>query len=194
MQNRETTLWLERRNDGRQGSASATRRRVTGLLGTAILALPMWLAPAQAGAAALGSSAINANIALPMGAWTTLNAIVVPAPHVTTYCTAVGSADINSPPGGAGTYLFTLTVDAPAPPMNLGQERTVQYVVGGPVIKEVSSTQGFVLAPNVNHVIRWLGRPAPGNPATTALDRSMTVVCDQDTLGIYNSNPEPPQD
>jgi len=171
-------------------------RRRADLLSLAIygLAIGLALAPAPARAASLSSSATNANIVMPMGAWTTLNDIVVPAAHVVTYCTAVGSADADSPAAGVGTYLFTLTVDAPQPPMNLGQERTLQYVVGGPVIKEVSSTQGFVLTANAPHVIRWLGRPAPGNPATTARDRSLTLVCDKATNGIYNSNPEPLQD
>jgi hypothetical protein len=75
--------------------------------------------------------------------------------------------------------------------MNLGQERTVQSVPGGPRIKEVTTTQGFILAPDVAHIIYWLGRPAPGNPLGVALDRSMTVVCDKEgNLGIFNRNPE----
>jgi hypothetical protein len=190
MHTTEATVSSDQRNHQERGSR-ATRRR-SGLLRLALFAFPIWLALVPAPASALvGSSATNANIAMPMGAWTTLNAIVIPAINVPRYCTAVGSADVNSPPGLVGAYLFTLTADVMQPPMNLGQERTVQYVAGGPVIKEVSSTQGFTLPPNAAHTIFWLGRPAVGNPATVALDRSLTVVCDDTTVGIYNANPEP---
>lgn len=190
MHTREATPSSDQRNHQERGSRAT--RRGSGLLRWAIFALPIWLALAPAPASALvGSSATNANIAMPMGAWTTLNAIVIPAINAPRYCTAVGSADVNSPAGLVGTYLFTLTVDVPQPPMNLGQERTLQYVAGGPVVKEVGTTQGFELPPNAAHTIFWLGRPAVGNPATVALDRSLTVVCDNTTVGIYNANPEP---
>ena len=186
----EATLSSDQHN--RQERGSRATRRGSGLLRWAIFAFPIWLALAPAPASALvGSSSTNANIPMPMGAWTTLNAIVIPAINAWRYCTAVGSADVNSPPGLVGAYLFTLTVDAPLPPMNLGQERTLQYVAGGPVIKEVGTTQGFALQPNAAHTIYWLGRPAVGNPGTVALDRSLTVVCDDTTVGIVNVNPEP---
>ena len=189
----ETTLSSKQHNNQERGSRAT--RRGSGLLRWAIFAFPIWLALAPAPASALvGSSSTNANIPMPMGAWTTLNAIVVPAINAWRYCTAVGSADVNSPAGLVGAYLFTLTLDVPQPPMNLGQERTVQYVAGGPVIKVVTTTQGFALQPNAGHVIYWLGRPAVGNPGTVALDRSLTVVCDDTTVGIVNVNPEPLQD
>jgi hypothetical protein len=150
----------------------------------------MALAPHPAFAAVLGSRATNLNIPLPAGTWTTLNQIPVPAANEVRYCTAVGSADVRVPPGINTTYLFTLTLD-PQPPMNLGQERTVQSVPGGPRIKEVTTTQGFTLESDVAYVIYWLGRPALGNPPAMALDRSMTVVCDKEgSLGIRNFNPE----
>ena len=194
MQNRETTPSSDRRDKQEIGSRSP--RRVPGLLKLAIFALPVWmaLAPYQGFAASLGSRATNANIPLPAGSWTTLNQIRVPANNVKLYCTAVGSADIRMPVGMVGTYLFTLTADVQQPPMNLGQERTVQFVPGDPPIriKEVTTTQGFTLLPSVDdHFIYWLGRPAVNNPPTVALDRSLTVVCDVDTLEIRNSNPEP---
>jgi hypothetical protein len=190
MHARATTPASDQHNP--QGRGSRATRRRSGLLQLALFAFPLWLALAPASSSALvGSSATNANIPMPMGAWTTLNAIVIPAVNAWRYCTAVGSADVNSPAGLVGTYLFTLTVDVPQPPMNLGQERTVQYVAGGPVIKEVGTTQGFALQPNAAHTIFWLGRPAVGNPGTVALDRSLTVVCDDSTVGIYNANPEP---
>jgi len=192
MQNRESTPSSDRCDNQEIGSRST--RRVPGLLKLAIFALPVWiaLAPYSAFAAVLGSRATNANIPLPADTWTTLNQIPVPAADVVRYCTAVGSADVRVPPGINTTYLFTLTLDVPQPPMNLGQERTVNSVPGGPSIKEVTTTQGFRLAPNAAHIIYWLGRPALGNPPTVALDRSMTVVCDNEgTLGILNRNPEP---
>ena len=189
----EATLSCEQHHHQERGSRVI--RRGSGLLRLAIFAFPIWLALAPAPAGALvGSSSTNANIPMPMGAWTTLNAIVVPAINAWRYCTAVGSADVNSPAGLVGAYLFTLTLDVPQPPMNLGQERTVQYVAGGPVSKEVTTTQGFALQPNAAHTVYWLGRPAVGNPGTVALDRSLTVVCDDTTVGIVNVNPEPLQD
>ena len=186
---RENPSLNEHHDDAR---SSRVTRRFASPLWSAFLALPVSLgiAVAPAAAAWLGSSAINADIAMPMGAWTTLNAVVVPANVTPAYCTAVGSADFNSPAAGVGTYLLTLTLDAPNPPINLGQERTVQFVPGGSLIREVSTTQGFAL-PAGAHLLRSLGRPAPGSPATAALDRSFSVVCDKYTLGIYNSNPEP---
>lgn len=108
---------------------------------------------------------------------------------------AVGSADVSHPNANvATTYLFTLWVDDPQPPMNGGQERTVQFL---PLpddvrIKEVTTTYAFTLAANVAHTIFWLGRPAPMNPPTLVLDRSMSLVCDGQTVGgIINLNPEP---
>ena len=191
MQNRETTPSSNRRDS--QGIGSRSKRRAPGLLQLALFALPVWmaLAPYPAFAAVLGSRATNDNIALPAGTWTTLNQIAVPAADEVRYCTAVGSADVRVPAGINTAYLFTLTLDVPQPPINLGQERTVQSVPGGPRIKEVTTTQGFRLAPDVAHVIYWLGRPALGNPPAMVLDRSMTVVCDEGSLGIRNFNPEP---
>lgn len=190
MQNRETTPSSDRRDKQEIGSRST--RRVPGLLQLAIFALPVWMALAPYPAfAAVGSRATNLNIPLPAGTWTTLNQIPVPAADEVRYCTAVGSADVRVPPAIVTTYLFTLTLDVPQPPMNLGQERTVQSVPGGPRIKEVTTTQGFRLEPGAAHIIYWLGRPAPGNPPGVALDRSLTVVCDDGSLGIRNFNPEP---
>src|SRR5262245_9354677 len=101
----EATLSSDQRNHQERGSR--TTRRGSGLLRWAIFAFPIWLALAPAPAGALvGSSATNANIPMPMGAWTTLNAIVVPAINAWRYCTAVGSADVDSPGGGVGAYLF----------------------------------------------------------------------------------------
>ena len=148
------------------------------------------VAPASA---AVGSSASNANVFMPVGVWVVRNFLNVPAAPVVRYCTAVGSADVQIPAGIAAmeTYLFTLTLDDPTPPLNLGQERTVQFVPGGPAVKEVTTTQGFTLAPNVGHTIFWLGQPPPGSLPTVALDGSLTVVCDPASLGIRNNNPEP---
>ncbi len=195
MHTTEATPSFDQRNHRERGSRAT--RRGAGLLRWAIFAFPVWLAlaPAPAGAAMLGSRATNANIFMPMNSWTTLNFIPVPAANVWRYCIAVGSADVHRE--GVGAYLFTLTLDDPQPPMNEGQERTVQFVAGGPVIKEVTTTQGFALSPHMAHLIRWLGRPDPGSPGTGSDDNSMSVVCDpgNGNLGIFNANPEPtPED
>ena len=155
------TLSFDGRNDQERGSR--TTRRGTGLLRWVVLAFPLWLAlaPTLAGATVLGSRATNANIPIPAGGWTTLNSLVFAMAAAPRVCTVVASADLNRP--GAGTYLFTITIDDPNPLMNAGQERTVQFVAAQPWIKEVTTTQGFVLLANNAHIIRCIRQQSNGS-------------------------------
>ena len=151
-------------------------------------ALPAWLTLGAGQAlaqVAVGGQDTNVNILIPAGGCTTLNAQIIPAANFVRYCVATGSADVFNPPGNVANYLFNLTLDNVAcAPVNGGKERTVQFLdvaVGGQIvpdnrIKEVTSTGFFALAANVGHMIRWTGA-APGSPATTVDDRSLSVVC-----------------
>jgi hypothetical protein len=153
----------------------------------------MVFVPALTFAAVIGSSATNADIHLPANdTWTTLREISVPASNKTQYCTAVGSADIEVHSISKDRYLFTLTLDDPHPPRNLGQERTVEFEFDSRIsVKAVTTTHGFTLAPGSVHTIYWLGRPDDDQSAGFVIDRSLTVVCDTKTLGIDDNNPEP---
>lgn len=160
-----------------------------------VAALPVWLAltPLQALAVdAVSGSATNGNVIMPPGVWTTLNTVTF-VNDTTRYCMAVGSADIRNPAGnGVATYLFTLTDNNLDLVTNDGDERTVEFLAQDNSIKEVTTTQAFKTGPGV-HVIFWRGAPAPGaNPATLALDRSLSVVCTDDFLApIVDAHPEP---
>lgn len=197
MKNREAIVSSHQLDNQASGPRSRRRR---GFLTLASFAFPVWLALAASPAcAAVGGSSTNANIGLPVGMWTILNAIpfVVPA-NETRHCMAVGSADVTRPnPNVLTTYRFTLVFDGPQPPTNLGQERTVQFDGFDDVrIKEVTTTYAQTLQAGA-HIIYWLGAPTspPAAPvATTVLDRSLTLVCDRDTLGIINLTPEPTPD
>ncbi len=150
-------------------------------------ALCLGIAALGAGSAfaqpATGGNDTNINIAVP--ACTTLNAQVVPVPAgAVRYCTATGSADTVNPGNvGLSTYVFNLTLDNVAcAPLDGGKERTLQFsnlVASTSLpdvrIKEVSST-GFFVIPAGVHVLRWTARPV-GSPATTVIDRSLSVVC-----------------
>lgn len=170
-----------------------------------VAALPVWLGltPLQALAAVSGSST-NGDVSMPPGAWTTLRSVAFVNPvNTTRYCMVVGSADIQHHAGnGVATYLFTLTDNDPQPPTNDGDERTVEFrdqPAGGVIVrdnrvKEVTTTESFVTGPGA-HVISWLGAPAPGSPATLALDSSLSLVCTKEILApIIDSLPEPTPD
>ena len=160
-------------------------RRGPGLLQLAVFAIPVWmaLAPVPAAGGSVGSSSSNANISMPTGVWTVLDRInLTPLEQ---NCVAMGSADVGNPAGNVGTYLFTLSINSANPPIDLGRERTVQFVAGGPSSKAVATTAGFIVPRSSSSVIYWLGRPAAGSPATLAMDRSLTVVCDNTSLGMY---------
>ena len=171
-----------------------------------VAALPVWLGltPIQALAQdAVGGSSTNGNVNMPPNMWTTLRTVTFDNGNTTRYCMVVGSADIQHPAGnGVTTYLFTLTDNDPQPPLNDGDERTVEFrdqPAGGVIvqdnrIKEVTTTEAFPTGPGV-HVMYWLGRPAPGSPATLELDSSQTVVCTKESLApIIDSHPEPTPD
>jgi hypothetical protein len=138
---------------------------------------------------AAGGNDTNVNIVVP--ACTTLNTqFVLVAGNAVRYCVATGSADIGNPGAvGVNTYAFNLTLDQPAAticnPLDGGKERTVQFSnvpVAGQLlsdnrIKEITSTGFFRIAGPGVHIIRWTARPIPGSPASTVLDRSLSVVC-----------------
>ncbi len=151
-------------------------------------ALPASLAlGASSALAQVGGNDTNVNLVIPAGGCITLNQKIVPLATFPRYCAVTGSADV-AHPNGNGFYTFNLTLDQPVAtacnPIDGGKERTVLFqdvAVGGAIvpdnrIKEVTSTGFFTLPAGAAHIIRWTGR-ATGAPATTVLDRSLSVVC-----------------
>jgi hypothetical protein len=170
--------------------ASTTHGRVRRAVVAA--SLPTWLALGAGHALAVPVAGGNdTNVDIGVAACTTLNTQLIPVPFGTVrYCSATGSADVRNPGGLGSTYAFNLTLDnVVCGPLDGGKERTVQFAntpVAGQLvpdtrIKEITST-GFFVVPAGNHYLRWTARPLPGSPATTVLDRSLSVVCTDSRL------------
>lgn len=137
-----------------------------------------------------GTSTATNFVVSSSAAWQIVRSISVPSSTVSRSCQSVASLDVINPDGTTNQlYRFTITLDNLNPAINAnGTERTVELKKsgggggggGGDDVHaaSVSTNQFFLLAPNVTHTIRLLGRK---NSATTLNltvdDASLSIIC-----------------
>lgn len=136
--------------------------------------------------AAVGGDETDVDEIVPSGGWTVLVQEPFQTPPGVTHCVATGSLDaVNPNMGDDNQYVFVLSMDVPAPPIDGTCERTVEFdehLTDAQKVEEVSSTCTFRDLQQGPHVIYWLGQALAGAPPVTVLDSSMTFVCDKRLL------------
>lgn len=178
------------------------------VLGMALTAGAALLSESAWAVDAVGGSATNTDVIVnSSAAWTVLGKVSFQNP-TQRYCIATGSADGLNPafvPSAAPwQYRFTVSNSA-NPPINQGQERTLEFwnqLVAGQLvrdnqIKEVTTTGGWmanvlanpgyftfpaVIAPFGGQTVYLLARKIGNAPNLRVLDNSLTVTCTDNRL------------
>lgn len=178
------------------------------VLGLALTAGTALMSSTALAVDAVGGSATNTDVIVTSPvAWTVLGKVSLQNP-TQRYCIATGSADAQNPvftPSAAPwQYRFTVSND-PNPPINQGQERTLEFwnqLIAGQLvrdnqIKEITTTGGWmanvmanpgyftfpaVLSPFAGHTVYLLARKIGNVPNLRVLDSSLTVTCTDNRL------------
>ncbi len=178
------------------------------VLGLALTASTALMSGTALAVDAVGGSATNTDVIVnsPVN-WTVLGQVRLQNP-TQRYCIATGSADAQNPlfaPSAAPwQYRFTVS-DNPNPPINQGQERTLEFwnqaiagqLVKDNLVKEITTTGGWmanvmanpgyftfpaVLSPFSGHTVYLLARKIGNVPNLRVLDNSLTVTCTDNKL------------